>query len=832
MSALLFIEKKRSERVELARPMLKFLSASYDEASAREFEHPLHDLQQLREDVRNSADKSDATKDLHLRYLTMLRSIEGRFPIGEAGNSVRIAFPWFDTFKGRKVSMYSVAYERANVMFNTAALFSQLAVFQNRATEDGIKQAANYFQLSAGTFAALADHVAQHTECQTALPDLCSGAVRVLGDLMLANAQFCFYEKAEKSNMSKSVLSKLVAGAASLYDSAARDLTTVASAPRTYAAFAESMSALSRALASLHAADELVKAMKYGECVARLSQASGLVEEARKKASGSFPDRTLLDSVAASVSKVFKAASKDNDTIYHEAVPAVPTLQPIAGRQMVKALPPPDAQVPDVFEKLVPPAVREAVRNYQTRKDELVRAEIKTIEDYNNVVKTALTTMNLPGAIEALEAPSGVPQSLLDKCKTVRAEGGIGPIEENMHLVASLSKTAAEILAASLKALDDEEREDNEMRAVHGSRWTCTPSHTLTASLRKEGATHQQNTEHAAKSDALLARKWADHREYLVAMSDDNALRASLPETASSLLSDPAVSAAVAEVKSALLALDAAVAARDRARADLQDAAASDNPAVALLAEKDQLEAASQRLLTTRYSPMQNAIRESCASQEQLLARVRDANKKFCDAKQRLASGGAGGSREAVLQQYAGAYTTFMDLRNGLKEGVQFYMTFQDHLNRFRVKCDDFALARRTEREDLVQTLQGGSFPPPRPEKPANLQPVSYNQPPQIPGGWQPSGPSVYQQGPPSGLPQPPMTYAYPPPQQYPPPSGYQQPPYGQQPYGGQQVPGYGQQPPQYGTAPPYPMPPQSYPYGGAPAPNPYDPYGPYGQRR
>ncbi|NXP43075.1 PTN23 phosphatase, partial [Leiothrix lutea] len=65
----------------------------------------------------------------------------------------------------------------------------------------------------------------------------------------------------------------------------------------------------------------------------------------------------------------YNSAKKDNDFIYHEAVPALDTLQSVKGAPLVKALPvnPTDPAVtgPDIFAKLVPMAAHEASSLYR-----------------------------------------------------------------------------------------------------------------------------------------------------------------------------------------------------------------------------------------------------------------------------------------------------------------------------------------------------------------------------------------------------------------------------------------------------------------------------------
>jgi hypothetical protein len=36
------------------------------------------------------------------------------------------------------------------------------------------------------------------------------------------------------------------------------------------------------------------------------------------------------------------------------------------------------------------------------------------------------------------------------------------------------------------------------------------------------------------------------------------------------------------------------------------------------------------------------------------------------------------------------------------REGIQFYTNFQEILNQFAAKCNDFVIARQTEKQDLL----------------------------------------------------------------------------------------------------------------------------------
>ncbi|ORZ40589.1 BRO1 domain-containing protein, partial [Catenaria anguillulae PL171] len=88
-------------------------------------------------------------------------------------------------------------YEKAAVLFNLAAVYSQLAAGQQIWTADGIKLAAGYFQKAAGVFAHVRDTLAPRFRIKLdKTSDLAEGTLHALCELMLAQAHECFVEKA------------------------------------------------------------------------------------------------------------------------------------------------------------------------------------------------------------------------------------------------------------------------------------------------------------------------------------------------------------------------------------------------------------------------------------------------------------------------------------------------------------------------------------------------------------------------------------------------------------------------------------------------------------
>jgi programmed cell death 6-interacting protein len=84
---------------------------------------------------------------------------------------------------------------------------------------------------------------------------------------------------------------------------------------------------------------------------------------------------------------------------------------------------------------------------YDDRKDTLVRELDGKREELDGLAASTLQSLNLPGAIQALERPVGLPPSLLSKAEEVDATGGTRRIKSLLEDVSRLSKANARALS-------------------------------------------------------------------------------------------------------------------------------------------------------------------------------------------------------------------------------------------------------------------------------------------------------------------------------------------------------------------------------------------------
>jgi len=97
----------------------------------------------------------------------------------------------------RKVTLANLLFERLSILYDIAALYSQLATAQSRDTADSLKRACVYFQQAAGIFEHLS-HQADDLRLPpgVVIDDFTEPTVTCLEFLMLAQAQECFWQKA------------------------------------------------------------------------------------------------------------------------------------------------------------------------------------------------------------------------------------------------------------------------------------------------------------------------------------------------------------------------------------------------------------------------------------------------------------------------------------------------------------------------------------------------------------------------------------------------------------------------------------------------------------
>ncbi len=121
----------------------------------------------------------------------------------------------FDAFTHKPTSQYSLAYEKASIIFNISAVLSCHAAHQTRSEDSGLKTAYHSFQASAGMFTYINENFLHAPST-----DLSRDTVKTLIQIMLAQGQEVFLEKQIADGKKIGLLAKLASQAAYLYSGA------------------------------------------------------------------------------------------------------------------------------------------------------------------------------------------------------------------------------------------------------------------------------------------------------------------------------------------------------------------------------------------------------------------------------------------------------------------------------------------------------------------------------------------------------------------------------------------------------------------------------------
>uniref|UniRef100_UPI003AAD6BD2 programmed cell death 6-interacting protein isoform X1 n=1 Tax=Centroberyx gerrardi TaxID=166262 RepID=UPI003AAD6BD2 len=714
MATFISVPLKKSSEVDLVKPLSKFVTATYPAGEEQgEYIRAVEELNKLRKNaLGRPLDKHESSLEILLRYYDQLCAVEPKFPFSE--NQLCLTFTWKDAFdKGSlfggsvKLALASLGYEKTCVLFNAAALASQIASEQNLDSDEGLKAAARYYQLASGAFGHIKDTVLSALNREPTM-DISPETVGTLSLIMLAQAQEVFFLKATSDKMKDAVIAKLANQAADFYGDAFKQCQYKENLPK-YFYFQEVLPVLAakhcimQANAELHQSVMAKQKKRFGEEIARLQHAAELV----KTVASRYDEYVSVKDLSDKINRALTAAKKDNDFIYHDRVPEVKDLEHIGKAALVKATaitPPLSQKFTDLFEKMVPMAVQQSMSVYSQRKAETVNRLVGTMREATNLCNGVLASLNLPAALEDLSGDS-IPQSIAEKARGIVQQGGLQSIEQLIRDLPELLTRNREILDESLKMLDDEETTDSELRAKFNQRWNRTPSGDLYKPLRAEGANFRSVLDKAVQADQVVRERYNMHGDMIALLcKPENDLIAAIPSA------NPAKTLQGSEVvnvlRSQLTQLDEVKKEREGLEVEIKSVAFDMTTSfLTALAQDGAIneEQLSLGQLDQSYGAYNQSVQASLRRQEELLGQVQTSHQEFSSLKQ---SNSEANDREEVLKKLASAHDSYVEISNNLREGTKFYNDLTEILLKFQNKCSDIVFARKTERDELLKELQ------------------------------------------------------------------------------------------------------------------------------
>eukprot|EP00208_Stichococcus_sp_RCC1054_P002835 CAMPEP_0206140322 /NCGR_PEP_ID=MMETSP1473-20131121/9097_1 /ASSEMBLY_ACC=CAM_ASM_001109 /TAXON_ID=1461547 /ORGANISM="Stichococcus sp, Strain RCC1054" /LENGTH=740 /DNA_ID=CAMNT_0053534441 /DNA_START=308 /DNA_END=2527 /DNA_ORIENTATION=- len=704
---MLALHCKKTDAVDLKSPIWEYITNTYSVEQANDASEDLEVIQGQRGQIVGMAGALPALREVMVKYYRALSSIETRFPISKDSGQMHVSFVWFDAFRPTKRSeQTSIHFEKAAILFNIAAIASQMAVATDRTTDAGVKEAARFFQEAAGAFAFLRDEAS--LKMDTPRPhDVGPEAAAMLERLMLAQAQECVFEKAVNDQKSPAILARIAKQTAALYVDVLAALgqpPLLAHLDKSWTAHTTAKSGMYEAQALLSSGDAFHADDQVASEITRLREAQKVMAPVKKDLRG--VNKELVDAVKAldeTIARHLTRAERENATVYLQRVPATKDLPPIVSAMLVKPLVPQlDSSGEGLFDSVIPDNSAKALSRYSDMVDAMWREQREVLDAASDDARLRLRQWELPEALQALDAGSvaALPEGLRQELEQIEDCGGARFLQDLAAQVQDLKKVAAAAVERAEEELAREAEEDGELRRRHGAAWNRPSSSSLNASLREKAAGYRANLVAAADSDARLEQKLAANTPAFAALTVD-AAAVQMPRLQAPMVAvaegDPAV--VVATLRQALDALTRLSAERAALEEALKAEKVRDNVLPKIMAASEGHSELFQREIA-KYDTLKADIAGNVQRQNQLLELIGTKQAAFRSAfgfdewRSACESAAAGMRAQARL---------FAEVRDNLSEGARFYASLQEALTSLQQHIGDFCLTRRIQREEMEE---------------------------------------------------------------------------------------------------------------------------------
>jgi len=692
-------------------------------------------LEQCREDSIRLTEPTDANIQQLLRYHQALEAVVPRLDGYES--ELKVNFPWIDGFnRKRKISSSSFYFEWAVVTWNLASLESIRGSRIDRTSDDGIKQANKAFSNAAGYVDFIKDRISSHIRGGSISP-LSAEGLELASQLMLAQAQLCFYEKgvrdkkAGSATLKAAIIAKLAQQVSVFFAKAAKACTsetlhTILDSSWTahtdfqckcFAGAAEYW----QAIASKEAAQ--AAGSGHGEEITRLCRSEKFLQQALNVAQRVDNAPALsagAEVMIRTVQTAKAAAERDNSTVYLEVVPQDHSLASVTPVAMVKPTPiteftSTNAESRKLFKDLMPKSVRITSNSIKERMDGIFRAVSTEANNATSMVRGLLNSMGLPGSLEAFKAGGEFPESIWNKIQKTQSMGGIKSLESKLDEIEAAAQRALSAMSNIDSAADLEEKNDEQFRSRFPT-WRGTPSVDLNRDIRANVLLLRETYQTARQSDISISATVRDPSFQTVSQQlllSKEELTKLLPVQPPSLIDMddfsmvlPAGNSDANVLEQKLLAMADLITEREALVEKLKDFATGKDIAgslsLKLSSGVDITASAVSDAYIAHCDEISNKISALQEAQTRLLDEVSVANQAFQKSR---ATDPVTKAREDIIQKLEQGVSQTFNLSSQLNAGITFYSNMQSRLSTVLQSCNDLTYSQTTLRQEFECNL-------------------------------------------------------------------------------------------------------------------------------
>ena len=364
---------------------------------------------------------------------------------------------------------------------------------------------------------------------------------------------------------------------------------------------------------------------------------------------------------------------------------------------------------PPLFAKLVPFAVHVAASIYEERRDRLVSTNIiEELEILTTKIHDTLRSLNLPGSLQALEKPLGLPPSLTSHAEEIRQADALTRLQRSFSDTAKLKASDNGTFAEGRELLQAEVSENERLMAKYGTdRWTRPDSRSAAAKLYAQVDEIDGYLKSAANSDELVINKFEECEDMLRVLSSSDRDIGNFVPSSRRVAIPSKLEGDVSRLRNSLNEVSRLESRRRRKIEAIREKAKKDDINSSILAEAARLEREypSQTLVPahfedffeqrlSKYDPDLDTLKTEGEEQDRLTMQLESANSIFVSARKGDTSSR---EREQALQRLENAYFKYKEIVSNLEVGRKFYNDLAKIVDRFRDACKSFAYERREE---------------------------------------------------------------------------------------------------------------------------------------
>lgn len=369
---------------------------------------------------------------------------------------------------------------------------------------------------------------------------------------------------------------------------------------------------------------------------------------------------------------------------------------------------------PPLFGKLVPYSVHVAVSIYEERRDRLVNQNIiQELEVLNEKLHEILSSLNLPGSLQALEKPLGLPGTLVQHAEEIRQADALNRVQRSFADIDKLRASNRAIFDEGRSLLTSEEEEDQRLRMKYGTqRWTRPASREDPQGVKlwKQATDVEGYFASSTSSDGVVREKYLAVESTLsILAGSDRSLMDAIPQSRKTEIPET-IKPVLGRLRSAYNDLQRLESRRRRRAEALRDKAKADDIRPDIMKEAARLERTYpntqivpahfedffEKRLDTMYEADLALIDKEAAEQNKMLSDVTRTNRDF-ESQKKTAGDRGTREREAALQALDNAYYKYKEIVSNVEVGRKFYNDLSKIVGSFRDRCRDWVSARRKD---------------------------------------------------------------------------------------------------------------------------------------